>query len=127
MPQPVRNAAAKKTMLQIGARIRWVREELNPPVSQSELARVFGTTQSKWSKYESGTTLPDPLAMIEFCYKMRVTMDYIYRGILPGCDHDLSVRLAALHPELVLGHGDKEPGTGIARWKGTAPTGERGR
>jgi transcriptional regulator with XRE-family HTH domain len=99
MPKPIRQEAEEAALKDVGNRIRWVRELSE--VSQSELARACGTDQSKWSKYESGQRKPDPMEMVQFCVRFDVTMDYIYRGRLEGCNHALAIQLAAEHPELV--------------------------
>jgi transcriptional regulator with XRE-family HTH domain len=64
---------------EIGARVRQVREISG--MSQTELARTLATDQSKWSKYELGHRMPDPIEMIGFCEMLGVTLDYIYRGL----------------------------------------------
>jgi transcriptional regulator with XRE-family HTH domain len=105
MAKSIRDENEEAILQGVGNRIRWVRELAG--VSQSELARLYNTDQSKWSKYESGQRKPDPVDMISFCARFDVTMDYIYRGRLAGCNHELALRLAAEHPELVLNRLNK--------------------
>lgn len=91
-------------MLDVGQRLKWVREIVEP--NQAECARIMSTEQSTWNKYEAGTRKQDPYKMVEFCNRFRVTLDYLYRGVLAGVHEDLSLQLAARHPELVLGPTD---------------------
>lgn len=99
MGKPVRNQADNARLIGIGQRVRWVREVHN--VSQSELGRLYDTTQSKWSKIESGDAAPDALAMIQFCERFGVTLDFIFCGELDRrCDPDVALRLRMKHREM---------------------------
>ncbi|GAN79813.1 helix-turn-helix domain-containing protein [Acidocella aminolytica] len=81
----------------IGQRIRQVRELAG--ITQLELSEILGTTQAKWSKYELGMNMPDPMSMIEFCAKFGVTLDYIYRGLVSSrCSREMVSRLGELEP-----------------------------
>lgn len=85
----------------IGRRIAWARELV--ALSQSELARLIGITPSMISLIESGDRAPNIFYVIEIANRLRVSTDYILRGLLTAkTDEEMALRLAASHPELVL-------------------------
>ncbi len=106
MPRRSREPSISEAMAATGRYLKWAREIVEP--NQAECARIMDIGQSVWNKWEKGTRAPDPYKMIEFCARFRVTMDYIYRGRLQGVNPELALHLAALHPELVLGHADTD-------------------
>jgi transcriptional regulator with XRE-family HTH domain len=78
-PKTPRSSEDWMTMAHIGSRLRAVRELRG--ASQSDMARMLQTDQSKWSKLESGQRLPDPLDMLQVCKLLQTTMDFLYMGI----------------------------------------------
>lgn len=91
------------TALQVGfgERITWARDLVG--LSQAELARIMGIDESTLSKIESGDRAPNVFYIIELANRLRVTTDYLLRGMLHSRpDPEMVLKLAALHPELVL-------------------------
>lgn len=85
----------------IGQRIAWARELV--ALSQTDLAKIIGITPSMISLIESGARAPNIFYVIEIANRLRVSTDYILRGLLTArTDPEMAVKLAALHPELVL-------------------------
>lgn len=62
-------------MLQISARIRAIRKDNK--LTQREFAELFGISQSSYSAYESGSTMPTLEFLIKVATKYNLSMDYI--------------------------------------------------
>lgn len=85
----------------VGTRIGWVREILMP--NRSELARLMGIDASTLAKIEDGTRAPSIFNVIEIANRLRVSTDFLLRGLLTArTDEELALELAARHPDLVL-------------------------
>lgn len=85
----------------IGTRIAWARELVMP--NQSECARLLGIDASTLNKIEKGDRAPSVFLIAALSNRLRVSTDFLLKGILNGrTDEELALRLAALHPELVL-------------------------
>lgn len=95
----------------IGKRIAWARELVIP--NQSECARLLGVDASTLNKIERGDRAPSVFLIIALSNRLRVSTDFLLKGVLNGrTDEELALRLAALHPELVLQRQDTVPDTG---------------
>jgi transcriptional regulator with XRE-family HTH domain len=93
-------AAGSAWVAAVGQRLRWLREVVAD--NQSQAARLIGVDQSTFSGYEAGDRLLSIQAAMRACAIWGVTLDYLYRGLLDSrVRHDVAVRLAAAHPELV--------------------------
>ncbi|GFE97265.1 MULTISPECIES: helix-turn-helix domain-containing protein [unclassified Gluconobacter] len=95
------------TILQraIGTRIAWARELVIP--NQSECARLLGVDASTLNKIERGDRAPSVFLIAALSNRLRVSTDFLLKGVLNGrTDEELALRLAALHPELVLQRQD---------------------
>ncbi|GBR44178.1 helix-turn-helix domain-containing protein [Neokomagataea thailandica] len=95
------------TVLQraIGQRIAWARELVIP--NQSECARLLGIDASTLNKIERGDRAPNVFLIAALSNRLRVSTDFLLKGVLNGrTDEELALRLAALHPELVLQRQD---------------------
>ncbi|GAP24677.1 helix-turn-helix transcriptional regulator [Gluconobacter japonicus] len=100
------------TILQraIGTRIAWARELVIP--NQSECARLLGVDASTLNKIERGDRAPSVFLIAALSNRLRVSTDFLLKGVLNGrTDEELALRLAALHPELVLQRQDMAPDT----------------
>jgi len=92
---------AKKMAAEAGRRLKWVRELTGK--SQKQMAVLIGVSQGEWSRWEKGARLQPPDRMAVLCRRLRISMDYIYRGHLVGVHHDLAEELSKRHAgELVL-------------------------
>ncbi|GBR55012.1 transcriptional regulator [Neokomagataea thailandica NBRC 106555] len=101
------------TVLQraIGQRIAWARELVIP--NQSECARLLGIDASTLNKIERGDRAPNVFLIAALSNRLRVSTDFLLKGVLNGrTDEELALRLAALHPELVLQRQDTASNTG---------------
>jgi transcriptional regulator with XRE-family HTH domain len=79
-----------------GQRLVWVRELTK--LKQEQVAEAVGVTQGEWSRWERGLRVPPPDVMVQACFRLRISMDYIYRGLLIGVHPDLADELLRLHP-----------------------------
>lgn len=79
-----------------GQRLVWVRELTK--LKQDQVADAVGVTQGEWSRWERGVRLAPPDIMARACFRLRISMDYIYRGLLIGVHPDLADELMKLHP-----------------------------
>jgi transcriptional regulator with XRE-family HTH domain len=86
-------------MAEMGERLRWVRQALGK--TQKEMATAVGLDQTAWCLYESGKRWPDQFAAMRLIAKLKITHAYLLEGSLEGIEHELAIRLAAHHPELV--------------------------
>ena len=92
----------------IGTRIAWARELVIP--NQSECARLLGVDASTLNKIERGDRAPSVFLIAALSNRLRVSTDFLLKGVLNGrTDEELALRLAALHPELVLQRQDMAP------------------
>ena len=89
----------------IGRRITWARELVFP--NQSECARLLGVDASTLNKIEKGDRAPSVFLIMSLSNRLRVSTDFLLKGVLNGrTDEEMALRLAALHPELVLQQQD---------------------
>jgi transcriptional regulator with XRE-family HTH domain len=87
-------------MVEMGQRIRWVRDIYGK--SQAQMAEEVGIDQTAWSLYERGQRWPDIAQAARIVAKLKVSHAYLLDGSLEGVERDLAIRLAAYHPQLVL-------------------------
>lgn len=87
---------------QIGERIRWARELIEP--NRAALAREMSVDRSTLAKIEEGSRPPSVFNVLDLAHRLRVTTDYILTGSLKGVDGELAAMLASRHPELVPGN-----------------------
>lgn len=79
----------------------WARELVEP--NQSEAARMLGMSQSGLNKIEKGTRTASIFNLIAMSRSFGVSTDYILKGSLSAATNtEIALKLAALHPELVL-------------------------
>lgn len=88
----------KKLAVEVGRRLGWVRELTGR--TQEEM--LTEASQGQWSRWETGERLIPSVVAIEVCNRLRISMDYIYRGHLLGVHPELAKSLWEQHPrELV--------------------------
>lgn len=104
MPRQKRPVAYTELQRQIGQRILWARELVEP--NRAAFARSLGVDRSTVQKIEDGERPPSIFNVMDFAHTLRVTPDYILWGAMRGIDGELAARLAAVHPEL----GQSPPG-----------------
>lgn len=60
-------------------------------LTQAEVARTLGVSASLLGNWKRGDNYPDAFLMTVFCERYRVTMDYLYRGVIsPALDEALA-------------------------------------
>ncbi|WP_231865367.1 helix-turn-helix domain-containing protein [Gluconobacter albidus] len=80
--------------------------------NQSECARLLGVDASTLNKIERGDRAPSVFLIAALSNRLRVSTDFLLKGVLNGrTDEELALRLAALHPGLVLQRQDMAPNT----------------
>jgi len=87
-----------------GQRLRAVRDLAS--VTQEVICEVLRVDQSTWSKWERGERMPALPAMLTFCDRFGLTLDFIFRGDLRSVHPDLAQVLRIRQPHLV-----EEPAT----------------
>lgn len=84
---------------EIGQRIRWARDLVEP--NRAAFCRDLGVDRTTLQKIEDGERTPSVFLVIEIAHRLRVSTDYILLGSLRGVDGELAGRLAVAHPELL--------------------------
>ncbi|HXI75735.1 MAG TPA: helix-turn-helix transcriptional regulator [Steroidobacteraceae bacterium] len=116
----------RKRAQEIGARIQWVRELVEP--NRSAFARTMGVDRAILRDMESGRRPPSIYAVTDLAHRLKVSTDYILTGSLRGVDGELAAKLASLHPELLSssnpesGHSSDNSGRGGGPNKLPQPT-----
>lgn len=83
---------------EVGARILWARELVEP--NRAEFARTLGLDRTTVQKIEDGDRPPSIFNVLAFAHALRVTPSYILIGSMQGVDGELAAALAAAHPQL---------------------------
>ena len=101
MSRSARTDAFTAIQGKVGERIGWVRELVQP--NRRKAARTLGVDNSQLVRIESGERAASIFLVIEVANRYRCTTDFILRGVMTArMDEELALKLAALHPELVL-------------------------
>jgi DNA-binding XRE family transcriptional regulator len=82
----------------MGARIRWARELVEP--NRAAFARVLEVDRTTLHKIEDGDRSPSVFLVAQLSHRLRVSTDYIILGTLRRVDGELASRLLEEHPEL---------------------------
>lgn len=93
-----RDADFKILQRQMGERIRWARELVEP--SATVFARVLGLHRSTILKIEDGSRAPSLRLVFDISRRLRVTSHYILTGSLSDADPEIAHWLLHFHPEL---------------------------
>jgi transcriptional regulator with XRE-family HTH domain len=99
MSKEKRPEAYSDIQADIGMRIKWARELVEP--NRAKFARTLGVDRSTIQKIEEGKRAPSIFNVIEFSHQLRVTPDYILTGDLKGVDGEVAGHLVRQHPELI--------------------------
>lgn len=75
MPRAPRKDELKEA---VGLRLRVAREALG--LQAKEMCQALNVAQNRWSQWESGTNLLDPVVAIQIADRYGITMEYLYRG-----------------------------------------------
>lgn len=100
MARTGRPASYTEIQRQIGERILWAREIVEP--NRAKFARELGLDRTTVQKIEDGDRAPSVFNVLQFSHALRVTPNYILLGAMRDIDGELAARLAAAHPELVV-------------------------
>lgn len=85
----------------VGTRTQWARELVEG--NRTAFARTLGVDASTLKKIETGERAPSIFNILELSNRLRVSTDFLLKGLLTArTDEEMALRLAALHPELVL-------------------------
>lgn len=101
MSNKARPAAYSAVAKEIGQRILWARELVEP--NRAAFARGLGVDRSTIRKIETGERPPSIFAVLALSHQLRVTPDYILIGRMRDVDGELAAELGARHPELRSG------------------------
>jgi len=117
MAKNKRPAAFGDIQVEIGQRIMWARELVEP--NRAEFARTLGIDRSSLCKIEDGKRAPSVFVILDLAHKLRMTTDYFLSGSIIGCDGEMAARLVKEHPALVAGR--RRIGTADGTVPGTSP------
>jgi DNA-binding XRE family transcriptional regulator len=96
--QKKRPEAVAAAQVEIGHRIKWAREIVEP--NRAAFARLLGVHRTTLQKIEDGERAPSVFDVLNIAHRLRVSTDYILIGTLEGVDGQLAALLALRHPEL---------------------------
>ena len=78
----------------IASRLKLTREAMGH--SQAKWCKLIGVTPQAWNNYEKGFRRISVDQAIEVCDATRVSLDWIYRGMLAGVRHELAMAIQQL-------------------------------
>lgn len=84
---------------EVGQRIRWARELVEP--NRAAFARIMGVHPTTLAKIEGGSRAPSIFNILDIAHRLRVSSDYLLMGNMRGVDGELAAMLATRHPELL--------------------------
>jgi transcriptional regulator with XRE-family HTH domain len=93
-----RPSSVTEVQREVGQRIRWARECVEP--NRAAFARLMGVDRTTLQKIEDGDRPPSIFNVLEIAHRLRVTCDFILTGSLRGVDGELAALLVSQHPEL---------------------------
>jgi DNA-binding XRE family transcriptional regulator len=96
--RPKITGAYSKMQKDMGERIRWARQMVEP--NRAAFARVLDVDRTTLHKIEDGERAPSVFLVAQLSHRLRVSTDYIILGTLRGVDGELAARLLEAHPEL---------------------------
>lgn len=105
MSRQARGPGLTRIQAEIGQRMRWARELVEP--NRAAFARDCGVHPTTLVKMEDGDRAPTIFVLRDYCFRLRVSADFLLFGKLGQGDRELEALLIAHHPELVLSNGGK--------------------
>lgn len=112
MAKEKRPESYSSIQVEIGRRIKWARELVEP--NRAAFARVMGVDRSTLQKIEDGDRPPSVFNVLELAHRLRVTEGYILTGSLKGVDGEMAGLLVKHHPELIA---DSHTATGAGTFE----------
>ena len=98
MAKPKLTGAYSQMQKDMGSRIRWARQLVEP--NRAAFARKLQVDRTTLHKIEDGERAPSVFLVAELSHKLRVSTDYIILGTMRGVDGELAAQLLQAHPEL---------------------------
>jgi len=96
--KPKLTGAYSQMQKDMGSRIRWARQLVEP--NRAAFARKLQVDRTTLHKIEDGERAPSVFLVAELSHKLRVSTDYIILGTMRGVDGELAAKLLQAHPEL---------------------------
>ena len=116
MAKPKLTGAYSQMQKDMGSRIRWARQLVEP--NRAAFARKQQVDRTTLHKIEDGDRAPSVFLVAELSHKLRVSTDYIILGTMRGVDGELAAQLLHAHPELHDHRGTDGP---VANDGGSSP------
>lgn len=99
LPAGMADETTSRIMTDIGRRLRAARIAVGQR-NLAALCREVGVAPSRWTNWESSLKMPDPLVLIRFANRFRVSLDYILRGEKGQLPYDLAEAIIAAEREV---------------------------
>jgi DNA-binding XRE family transcriptional regulator len=96
--KPKLTGAYSQMQKDMGSRIRWARQLVEP--NRAAFARKLQVDRTTLHKIEDGDRAPSVFLVAELSHKLLVSTDYIILGTLRGVDGEMAAKLLEAHPEL---------------------------
>ena len=116
MAEPKLTGAYSRMQKDMGERIRWARQLVEP--NRAAFARILEVDRTTLHKIEDGERAPSVFLVAQLSHRLRVSTDYIILGTLRGVDGELAARLLDAHPEL---RGHNRTGDPVSNGNGSNP------
>lgn len=78
-------------------------------LSRSEIAKVIGVSQPRFSNWTTGQNKPDWFAVAKFCRRFGVSADWILLGDVSGLKHSMVESLERAEEERTAAQREPEP------------------
>lgn len=77
--------------MDVGRRLRAAREAMG--LTAKELCAAVGIQANRYSQWETGKNLLDPVVALQIAERYGISLDYLYRGDLSGLKHSVAAKL----------------------------------
>ena len=98
MARPKLTGAYSQMQKDMGDRIRWARQLVEP--NRAAFARGLEVDRTTLHKIEDGERAPSVFLVAQLSHRLHVSTDYIILGTMRGVDGEIAARLLEAHPEL---------------------------
>jgi transcriptional regulator with XRE-family HTH domain len=109
MRRQSRRAELEHHMVETGRRLARLRQVHG--WSQARCAQLCRVSRVAWSLWESGQRLLNPYVALPLCEQLGVTLEFLYRGDLGGCDPEIAAQLVGDRPDATPGD-ENQPDAG---------------